>query len=143
MQFNYCADYIYAQRCYLEKSRGGGGSANQQLGVSQSARTAIQFGFHAMPLWKFQLSTADFGVAFARHNYSATRLFVFKRSIAILCSFFFQIYIRQQGKDTTCTATYTATLLQSRTFLLCRALLPGIFAPVSTYAWCRLNMKQC
>lgn len=54
MQFNYCADYIYAQRCYLEKSRGGRvrqrGSANQQLGVSQSARTAIQFGFHAMPL---------------------------------------------------------------------------------------------
>lgn len=79
MQFNYCADYIYAQRCYLEKSRGGRGSANQQLGVSQSARTAIQFGFHAMPLWKFQLSTADFGVAFARHNYSAARLFVFKK----------------------------------------------------------------
>lgn len=83
MQFNYCADYIYAQRCYLEKSRGGSVdrrvSANQQLGVSQSARTAIQFGFHAMPLWKFQLSTADFGVAFARHNYSAARLFVFKK----------------------------------------------------------------
>lgn len=96
MQFNYCADYIYAQRCYLEKSRGGRGSANQQLGVSQSARTAIQFGFHAMPLWKFQLSTADFGVAFARHNYSAAA-FLFSRSIAI-CSFFLPNLYSTTGK---------------------------------------------